>query len=45
MRIPITRPELPPLAEYVRLLERIWDSRMLSNFGPFAQELERIAAG
>ena len=30
--ISITRPALPPLSEYVALLERIWSSRMLSNF-------------
>lgn len=38
--VPITRPWLPPLADYVGLLERIWSSRMLSNFGPLAVELE-----
>src|SRR5882724_12330148 len=26
--IPITRPELPPLADYVKLLEQVWSSRM-----------------
>ena len=38
--IPITRPWLPPLGEYVQQLDRIWSSRMLSNFGPLAVELE-----
>jgi dTDP-4-amino-4,6-dideoxygalactose transaminase len=38
--IPITRPELPPLEQYTALLEEVWSSRMLSNFGPFAQRLE-----
>ena len=42
--IPITRPALPPLAEYVAILERIWDTRMLSNFGEFATSLEVLAA-
>ena len=42
--IPITRPDLPLLDEYVSLLQEIWDSRMLSNFGPFAQRLEGLAA-
>ncbi|MCA8951649.1 MAG: DegT/DnrJ/EryC1/StrS family aminotransferase [Planctomycetes bacterium] len=42
--IPITRPELPPLADYVHLLERIWSTRMLSNFGEFSQALEKIAS-
>ena len=42
--IPITRPELPELDDYVALLRQIWDSRMLSNFGSFAKRLEVIAA-
>lgn len=42
--IPITRPELPPLDEYVTLLEEIWSSRMLSNFGPMAQRLEAMTS-
>lgn len=41
--IPITRPMLPPLAEYTKLLEEIWASRMLSNFSSFAQRLEAEA--
>jgi dTDP-4-amino-4,6-dideoxygalactose transaminase len=42
--IPITRPALPPLADYVAMLERIWDSRMLSNFAQYASALEAMAA-
>jgi dTDP-4-amino-4,6-dideoxygalactose transaminase len=42
--IPITRPELPAIADYQALLEEIWQSRMLSNFGPFAQRLERLTS-
>lgn len=42
--IPITRPTLPPLAEYVALLERVWSSRMLSNFAEYASALEALAA-
>lgn len=42
--IPITRPALPALPEYTRLLEEIWSSRMLSNFATFAQRLEADAA-
>jgi dTDP-4-amino-4,6-dideoxygalactose transaminase len=41
--IPITRPELPPLQDYVKLLEQVWSSRMLSNFGTFAQLFEQRA--
>jgi dTDP-4-amino-4,6-dideoxygalactose transaminase len=41
--IPVTRPELPPLEEYVALLRDIWDSHMLSNFGPHAARFEARA--
>ena len=41
--IPITRPALPPLAEYVRLLERIWSTKMLSNFAEHTAALEAMA--
>lgn len=42
-RIPIARPSLPDLEEYVLLLEDIWNSRMLSNFGKYSREWERKA--
>lgn len=42
--IPIVRPTLPPLEEYVAMLERIWETRMLSNFSEFAQLFEGQAA-
>ena len=42
--IPITRPELPPLEEYEALVAEVWQSRMLSNFGPFAQRLEGLTS-
>jgi dTDP-4-amino-4,6-dideoxygalactose transaminase len=38
--LPVTRPWLPGLDEYVDLLKDIWQSRMLSNFGKYAQLLE-----
>lgn len=41
--IPIMRPSLPPLEEYVKRLRKIWESRMLSNFGDNAKELEAKA--
>ena len=36
----ITRPYLPPLAELMPMLERIWETRILSNNGPYHQQLE-----
>lgn len=36
----VTRPFLPPLAEFIPMLEQIWDRRILTNGGPFHQDLE-----
>jgi dTDP-4-amino-4,6-dideoxygalactose transaminase len=36
----VTRPFLPPLAEFLPYLEQIWESRCLTNNGPFHQQLE-----
>jgi dTDP-4-amino-4,6-dideoxygalactose transaminase len=36
----VTRPVLPPLPEFVASLEQIWETRILSNRGPFHQRLE-----
>jgi dTDP-4-amino-4,6-dideoxygalactose transaminase len=36
----VTQPELPPLEEFMPYLRRIWDTRVLSNGGPFHQMLE-----
>jgi|SRR5450830_14955 len=37
----VTRPSLPPLEELLPYLEKIWDTRVLTNCGPFHQELEQ----
>ena len=36
----VTRPQLPPLDDFVESLRQIWDSRILTNGGPFHQKLE-----
>ncbi len=36
----VTKPFLPPLKEFLPYLEKIWDSRVLTNSGPFHQQLE-----
>lgn len=41
----VTRPYLPPLSEFLPLLERIWETRILTNNGPFHQELEARLRG
>lgn len=37
----VTQPYLPPLEEFIPYLEKIWDSKVLTNGGPFHQELEK----
>jgi dTDP-4-amino-4,6-dideoxygalactose transaminase len=41
----VTRPFLPPLDEFLPYLEKIWDSKWLTNNGPFHQELENKLCG
>jgi len=36
----VTQPYLPPLEEFIPYLERIWDSRILTNGGQFHSQLE-----
>lgn len=36
----VTQPNLPPLEEFVSSLEIIWKNKILTNVGPFHQELE-----
>lgn len=40
----VTRPVLPPLGDYVALLESVWESHALTNMGPMHQVLERAIA-
>jgi dTDP-4-amino-4,6-dideoxygalactose transaminase len=37
----VTQPFVPPLVEFNEYLEQIWNSKILTNNGPFHQELER----
>jgi dTDP-4-amino-4,6-dideoxygalactose transaminase len=43
MRNPInvTQPFLPPLEEFLPYLEKIWNSKVITNGGPFHQQLEK----
>ena len=38
--IAVTQPYMPPLEEFLPYLEKIWESKWLTNGGPFHQELE-----
>lgn len=36
----VTQPSLPPLEEFIPYLEQIWETKVLSNGGPFHRKLE-----
>ncbi len=36
----VTQPYLPPLEEFIPYLEKIWESKILTNGGPYHQKLE-----
>lgn len=36
----VTQPYLPPLEEFMPYLQQIWDNKILTNCGPFHQQLE-----
>lgn len=38
----VTQPTLPPLEEFIPYLEQIWENKMLTNGGPFHQQLEQM---
>ncbi len=40
----VTRPALPPLEEYIESLKEIWDTRLLTNNGPFHEQFEKALA-
>jgi len=40
----VTQPYMPPLEEFIPYLEKIWESKWLTNSGPFHQELEKKLA-
>jgi dTDP-4-amino-4,6-dideoxygalactose transaminase len=40
----VTQPNMPPLEEFLPYLEKIWESKLLTNGGPFHQELEKKLA-
>lgn len=37
----VTKPTLPPLDEFIPYLQKIWDNKVLTNGGPFHQQLEK----
>ena len=43
-KITVTSPLLPPLEEFIPYLQKIWDSKWITNNGQMHQELERALA-
>lgn len=41
-RIEVTKPFLPPLGEYFNLLEKVWESGILTHNGPMVQSFEKL---
>jgi len=41
----VTQPALPDLKEFIPYLEKIWGNKILTNNGPFHQQLEKELAG
>ena len=41
----VTQPSLPPLEEFLPYLQQIWNSKVLTNDGPFHQQLEQALCG
>lgn len=37
----VTQPSLPPLEEFMPYLQQIWDNKILTNGGPYHEQLER----
>ncbi|HUW25587.1 MAG TPA: DegT/DnrJ/EryC1/StrS family aminotransferase [Gallionella sp.] len=37
----VTQPHLPPLEEFIPYLEKIWGNKILTNCGPFHEQLEQ----
>ncbi|RFU64739.1 DegT/DnrJ/EryC1/StrS family aminotransferase [Peribacillus glennii] len=38
--IPVSQPFLPPIDEYNSLISKLWDTKWLTNNGPYVQQLE-----
>ncbi|NLD47928.1 MAG: DegT/DnrJ/EryC1/StrS family aminotransferase [Clostridiaceae bacterium] len=43
-KIYVTQPSLPPLEEFIEYLKQIWQSKILTNSGPFHRQFEKELA-
>lgn len=42
-KVPLMRPSLPPKEDFLKIVDELWDSRMLSNFAKHSQIMEQSA--
>lgn len=42
-KVPLMRPSLPPKEDFIKIVDELWDSRMLSNFSKHSQIMEKSA--
>ena len=38
--INVTKPFLPPIEDYLKIIQKIWQSNILTNMGPISQDFE-----
>lgn len=42
-KVPLMKPSLPPKEDFLKIVDELWDSRMLSNFSKHSQIMEQSA--
>jgi len=42
-KVPLMRPSLPPKEDFIKVVDELWESRMLSNFAKHSQIMEKTA--
>jgi dTDP-4-amino-4,6-dideoxygalactose transaminase len=43
MKVPLMRPSLPNKEDYIKIVDELWESRMLSNFSKYSKLMEQTA--
>ena len=42
-KVPLARPSLPPKQDFLKIMDELWETRMLSNFSKHSQIMEKSA--
>ena len=43
MIVPLMRPSMPPKEDFLKIVDELWETRMLSNFSKYSQLMEKTA--